>query len=75
MTSTSRPADVDVWDPTVFVGATHVTDPERAALDKLKELGLVDLVRERWPIEVPAFSYWDYRAGASTRTSACGSIC
>jgi exodeoxyribonuclease-3 len=58
------PADVDVWDPAVFVGATHVTAPERAALDKLKELGLVDLVRERWPIEVPVFSYWDYRAGA-----------
>jgi exodeoxyribonuclease-3 len=58
------PADVDVWDPSLFVGATHVTDRERAALDRLKELGLVDLVRERWPIEVPVFSYWDYRAGA-----------
>jgi exodeoxyribonuclease-3 len=58
------PADVDVWDPSLFVGATHVSAPERAALDKLKALGLVDLVRERWPIEVPVFSYWDYRAGA-----------
>ena len=58
------PTDVDVWDPSVFVGATHVTGPERAALDRLKELGLVDLVRERWPAEVPVFSYWDYRAGA-----------
>jgi exodeoxyribonuclease-3 len=58
------PADVDVWDPALFVGATHVSDRERAALDRLKELGLVDLVRERWPIEVPVFSYWDYRAGA-----------
>ncbi len=58
------PADVDVWDPAVFIGATHVTGPERAALDRLKDLGLVDLVRERWPIEVPVFSYWDYRAGA-----------
>ena len=58
------PTDVDVWDPAVFVGATHVTDPERAALDRLKELGLVDLVRERWPADVPVFSYWDYRAGA-----------
>ena len=58
------PADVDVWDPALFIGATHVTEPERAALDRLKELGLVDLVRERWPAEVPVFSYWDYRAGA-----------
>jgi exodeoxyribonuclease-3 len=58
------PADVDVWDPQVFIGATHVTGPERAALDRLKELGLVDLVRARWPADVPVFSYWDYRAGA-----------
>ncbi len=58
------PTDVDVWDPEVFIGATHVTAPERAALDRLKELGLVDLVRQRWPADVPVFSYWDYRAGA-----------
>jgi len=58
------PTDVDVWDPSVFEGATHVTGPERAALDRLKELGLVDLVRERWAADVPVFSYWDYRAGA-----------
>ncbi len=58
------PADVDVWDRSVFDGATHVTEPERAALTKLTDLGLVDLVRQRWPIEVPVFSYWDYRAGA-----------
>ncbi len=58
------PTDVDVWDPSVFVGATHVTEPERAALDRLKAIGLRDLVRERWPADVPVFSYWDYRAGA-----------
>ncbi len=58
------PTDVDVWDPAVFVGATHVTDRERATLDRLKELGLVDLVRQRWAPDVPVFSYWDYRAGA-----------
>jgi exodeoxyribonuclease-3 len=58
------PADVDVWDVEVFAGATHVTKPERDALARLKDLGLVDLVRERWPADVPVFSYWDYRAGA-----------
>jgi exodeoxyribonuclease-3 len=58
------PADIDVWDPEVFIGATHVTAPERSALERLKELGLVDLVRQRWPADVPVFSYWDYRAGA-----------
>jgi exodeoxyribonuclease-3 len=39
-----------------------VTEPERAALAQLQELGLHDVVRERWPGE-RVFSYWDYRAG------------
>jgi exodeoxyribonuclease-3 len=53
------PTDVDVFDPAAFVGQTHVTAPERAALS---ELGLHDVLRERWPIE-RVFTYWDYRAG------------
>jgi len=57
------PTDADVWDPAVFVGSTHVTPAERAAIVALTDLGLVDLVRRRWPTE-NAFSYWDYRAGA-----------
>ncbi|QUQ68599.1 exodeoxyribonuclease III [Kutzneria sp. CA-103260] len=56
------PTDADVFDPAAFVGHTHVTEPERAALDSLLELGLHDVVRERWPTE-RVFSYWDYRAG------------
>jgi len=56
------PADVDVFDPSAYVGHTHVTAPERAALARLGELGLHDVVRERWPSE-RAFTYWDYRAG------------
>lgn len=56
------PTDSDVWDPAQFVGATHVTPAERAALGALTELGLRDVVRERWPDE-RVFSYWDYRAG------------
>lgn len=56
------PADADVFDPGAFVGHTHVTGPERAALDELVKLGLHDVVRERWPAE-RVFSYWDYRAG------------
>jgi exodeoxyribonuclease III len=51
-----------VWDPAQFVGATHVTAPEREALAGLLGLGLHDVVRERWPDE-RVFSYWDYRAG------------
>jgi exodeoxyribonuclease-3 len=56
------PADIDVFDPRAYVGHTHVTAPERAALAQLGELGLHDVVRERWPNE-RVFSYWDYRAG------------
>jgi exodeoxyribonuclease-3 len=56
------PADVDVFDPDAYVGQTHVTPPERAALAELQALGLHDLVRERWPRE-RVFTYWDYRAG------------
>jgi exodeoxyribonuclease-3 len=56
------PADADVFDPAAYVGQTHVTAPERAALADLMSVGLHDVVRERWPSE-RVFSYWDYRAG------------
>jgi exodeoxyribonuclease III len=56
------PADADVFDPAAYVGSTHVTAPERQAMAALQELGLHDVVRERWP-EEQVFSYWDYRAG------------
>jgi exodeoxyribonuclease-3 len=56
------PADIDVFDPSAYVGHTHVTPPERAALAELQELGLRDVVRDRWPSE-RVFTYWDYRAG------------
>jgi exodeoxyribonuclease-3 len=56
------PTDADVFDPAAYVGQTHVTPPERAALAALQELGLHDVVRDRWPTE-RVFTYWDYRAG------------
>jgi exodeoxyribonuclease-3 len=56
------PADIDVFDPDAYIGQTHVTPPERAALAKLQALGLRDVVRDRWPQE-RVFTYWDYRAG------------
>jgi exodeoxyribonuclease III len=56
------PADEDVFDPQAYVGQTHVTAPERAALAELQGLGLRDVVRDRWPGE-RIFTYWDYRAG------------
>ena len=56
------PTDADVFDPDAYVGQTHVTPPERAALADLQALGLRDVVRDRWPAE-RVFTYWDYRAG------------
>jgi len=56
------PADIDVFDPDAYVGQTHVTPPERAALATLQALGLHDVVRDRWPA-ARVFTYWDYRAG------------
>jgi exodeoxyribonuclease III len=57
------PEDRDVWDPKAFVGATHVTEPERAAVRKLEEWGLVDTFRQCYEGVDGLFSYWDYRAG------------
>ncbi len=56
------PTDDDVFDPDAYVGQTHVTPPERAALAELQGVGLRDVVRDRWPDE-RVFTYWDYRAG------------
>jgi exodeoxyribonuclease III len=56
------PTDEDVFDPDAYIGQTHVTQPERAALADLQSLGLHDVVRDHWPNE-RVFSYWDYRAG------------
>lgn len=57
------PTDADVWDPAAFVGSTHVTDAERAALAALRELGLTDVIPRPGKGPHP-FTYWDYRAGA-----------
>jgi len=56
------PADEDVFDPDAYIGQTHVTAPEREALAQLQQLGLRDVVRDRWPGK-RVFTYWDYRAG------------
>ncbi len=60
------PSDLDVWDPDAFVGMTHVSEPERAALRTLESTGLVDLTRRLHPDE-QLFSWWDYRNGAFHR--------
>ncbi|HVE62311.1 MAG TPA: exodeoxyribonuclease III [Mycobacteriales bacterium] len=56
------PADVDVWDPSLFVGTTHTSAPERDRLARILDAGLVDAYRHLEP-EAAHYTYWDYRAG------------
>ena len=56
------PADLDVYDPAVYVGTTHTSAPERAAFQALLDWGLVDAYRLRHP-EGGRYTWWDYRAG------------
>lgn len=57
------PTDDDVWNPAKFVGATHTSEPERAALGALIDWGMVDTFREHQS-EPGLFSWWDYRGGS-----------
>jgi exodeoxyribonuclease-3 len=56
------PTDADVFDPAAYLGQTHVTPAERAALAAITSRGLHDIVREHW-LDARIFTYWDYRAG------------
>ncbi len=58
--------DEDVYDPSVFDGLTHVSEPERDALRALIDTGLVDLARQQQP-SGPLYTWWDYRKGAFHR--------
>ncbi len=57
------PADIDVFDPVFFVGATHVTPRERDALAEVLGFGLTDVFRACYPETPRLFTWWDYRAG------------
>jgi exodeoxyribonuclease-3 len=56
------PEDHDVWDRAAFEGSTHVTQPERDALDHVKGFGLIDTFRVHHPA-AGLYSYYDYQAG------------
>lgn len=55
------PTDEDVWDPSLFVGSTHVTPAEREALASLREVGLADVYPRALKYDRP-YTFWDYRA-------------
>jgi exodeoxyribonuclease-3 len=58
----ATPTDEDVWDAAAAHGGTHVSEPERAALARLRDWGLVDAFRLHQP-GGGRFTWWDYRAG------------
>ena len=54
------PSDLDVYDPSKWIGQNLVYPPEREAFQRLLELGLTDSFRmfEQAP---KSYSWWDYR--------------
>ncbi|GAA4283424.1 exodeoxyribonuclease III [Brevibacterium daeguense] len=54
------PQDEDVWDMAAFEGATHVSEPERAAFSALLDAGLTDVARPFTP-GPGVYTYWDYQ--------------
>ncbi len=57
--------DSDVFHPKAFVGATHVTAPERAALARLLGAGLIDVDVARWGARARRFTWWNHGIGYS----------
>jgi exodeoxyribonuclease-3 len=51
------PRDEDVWDMSLFTGATHVSEPERAAFRALEDIGFTEVTRPH----VQQYTYWDYQ--------------
>jgi exodeoxyribonuclease-3 len=54
------PEDTDVWDMAAFSGATHVSEPERAAFRSIVEAGYADVVRPHAP-GPGVYTFWDYQ--------------
>lgn len=60
------PEDRDVHDPAAWAGQVLCSDRERAAFQRLLDLGLKDAFR-LFPQAEHSFSWWDYRAAAFRR--------
>lgn len=60
------PAPEDVHDPSTWEGKVLFSEPERAALGRIMELGLTDSFR-LFDQPEGSFSWWDYRQAAFRR--------
>lgn len=56
------PTDMDIYDPSRWRKRTHASAPERAAIDALLDVGLVDVTREHLRGE-GVYTWWGYRPG------------
>jgi exodeoxyribonuclease-3 len=59
------PADLDVHDPAAWRDAVLCSQKERAALEAILELGMIDVFREKH--DDAQYSWWDYRQAAFRR--------
>ncbi|MEM9687898.1 MAG: exodeoxyribonuclease III [Pseudomonadota bacterium] len=62
------PADEDVYDPEKWGEDILCSPPERAALERLLDIGLSDVFRQ-FEQEENTFSWWDYRAAGFRRNA------
>jgi exodeoxyribonuclease III len=62
------PEDRDVHDPKAWQGSVLVSPAERAALEEIKDWGLIDAFRMHNQQE-KQFSWWDYRAVSFRRNA------
>ncbi|MCP9493006.1 MAG: exodeoxyribonuclease III [Pyrinomonadaceae bacterium MAG19_C2-C3] len=62
------PDDRDVHNPAAWAGSVLVSEPEREALDELKEWGFTDSFRLHEK-QAEYFSWWDYRSGDFRRNA------
>jgi len=60
------PADEDTWAPEEWKDRILCSKPERAALQRLLDMGLIDTFR-LFEQEPDTFSWWDYRAAGFRR--------
>jgi exodeoxyribonuclease-3 len=59
------PTNSDIFHPDAFVGLTHVTAPEREALQRVLDAGLVDVDAAVWGPRARRFTWWNYGIGYS----------
>jgi exonuclease III len=66
--------DRDVWSVKAFKGGHHVTEPERDAVARLREWGLVDAFRSATATTRLFHATGTTGAATSTSTAGCASI-